>query len=175
MDGGRVLSSFVRALEHTNESFASVVVMGPDLPDDVRASIKRQITETGRPVFAIDFTRHLGRLLQASDLVVCMGGYNTLTEVVSRGRRAIVVPRTKPRQEQLIRARRLEKLGYVRTIMPDRLRPERLAEAIDAELSETRAPQARRPLEFCGLDRVFQFLLPTNGSAPAASPPRAAS
>ncbi|MCA9751703.1 MAG: hypothetical protein KC591_05890, partial [Gemmatimonadetes bacterium] len=77
-DGGRILSTFVKSLAHTHESFASVVVMGPDLPEQTRSEIRRLVQHSTRPVFAVDFTRHLDRLFDACDLVVSMGGYNTM-------------------------------------------------------------------------------------------------
>lgn len=171
-DGGSVLASFVRSLELTQESFASVVVLGPDLPDVKRAEIKRLIAACSRPIFALDFTRQLDRLLDACDLVVCMGGYNTVSEVVSRGRRAIVVPRVHPRTEQLIRARRLEELGYVRMLHPDDLTPAVLAASLDEELKMKNRPVPCRPLDFSGIERAVRILLPT-AADPAVLPRQA--
>ena len=47
----------------------------------------------------------LTRWLDRVDALVCMGGYNTMAEAVSRGTPTVCVPRTRPRVEQLIRAR----------------------------------------------------------------------
>jgi len=40
-----------------------------------------------------------------------MGGYNTFCEILSFDKRAIIMPRTKPRMEQYIRASRAADLG----------------------------------------------------------------
>jgi predicted glycosyltransferase len=48
--------------------------------------------------------------------VVSMGGYNTFCEILSFDRPAILVPRTAPRQEQLLRATRASDLGLVRML-----------------------------------------------------------
>jgi predicted glycosyltransferase len=40
-----------------------------------------------------------------------MGGYNTFCEILSFDKRAVIVPRTQPRMEQFIRAKRAEELG----------------------------------------------------------------
>ena len=50
--------------------------------------------------------------------VVAMAGYNTFCEILSLDKRAILVPRTKPREEQLLRALRAAELGLVRTLDP---------------------------------------------------------
>ena len=48
--------------------------------------------------------------------VVAMGGYNTFCEILSFDKRALIVPRTKPRLEQFIRASRAQELGLVRML-----------------------------------------------------------
>jgi predicted glycosyltransferase len=42
-----------------------------------------------------------------------MGGYNTLSEVVSQGTLSLVIPRETPRTEQLIRAKAFKKQGLI--------------------------------------------------------------
>ena len=61
-----------------------------------------------------------------------MGGYNTFCEVLSFDKRAVIVPRTVPRLEQWIRAKRAEELGLVRMIdeWRDGLAPEAMIRAI---------------------------------------------
>ncbi len=48
-----------------------------------------------------------------------MGGYNTFCEILSFDKPALIVPRSVPRQEQLIRASRAEGLGLVSMLDPD--------------------------------------------------------
>jgi predicted glycosyltransferase len=52
-----------------------------------------------------------------------MGGYNTVCEILSFEKPALIVPRVKPRREQLIRAERLQALGLVDVLHPDHLTP----------------------------------------------------
>jgi predicted glycosyltransferase len=156
-DGSFLLSQFLRSLPHAEQKFASVVLTGPDLAAERRASLAQLIPSCGRPVFLIDFAAHADRLLSAADVVVSMGGYNTISEIVSRGGRAIVVPRTTPRKEQLIRAERFHELGLLRMIRPEKLTPERLACALDEELLGT-TRQPRLALDFGGLDRSADLL-----------------
>ncbi|HET9494838.1 MAG TPA: glycosyltransferase, partial [Chloroflexia bacterium] len=54
------------------------------------------------------------KYVAASDVVVTMGGYNSLMEVASAGKRAVVVPRRGPSQEQKMRAALFASRGWVR-------------------------------------------------------------
>jgi len=158
-DGYDLLETYLRSLSRTRKRFASVVLLGPDLPAEKKEALRSMIGRTDAPVFAVDYAQQIDRLMRSADLCVTMGGYNTMCEVVSRGRPAVVVPRVNPRQEQLIRATKWQELGLLRMIHPDTLSPEVLAEAIDSEL--TRPRHAAQPaLDFGGLDRAAKILRP---------------
>ncbi len=73
--------------------------------------------------------------MAAADLIVSMGGYNTLNEIIWLRKPAIVTPRIHPRREQLIRARRMAELGLIRMIHPRDLTGELLAEKVLEGLS----------------------------------------
>lgn len=73
-----------------------------------------------------EFVENIPAWMAASDVVLSMGGYNTLCEVMTSARRSIVVPRTVPRREQIIRARALERHGLVHVLDPDELNPHTL-------------------------------------------------
>ena len=51
--------------------------------------------------------------------VVAMGGYNTFCEILSFDKPALLVPRTQPRREQLIRATRARALGLAAMLADD--------------------------------------------------------
>jgi predicted glycosyltransferase len=59
-----------------------------------------------------------------------MAGYNTVSEILYLRKRAILVPRTRPRTEQLIRARRLHDLGLAHMIHPGQMHGRLLAERV---------------------------------------------
>jgi hypothetical protein len=70
-------------------------------------------------------------------------GYNTALEVVRAGLPALVVPYATPEEdEQLRRARRLERLGALRVLDPERLDAETLAVAVESLLSFDPLPPA---------------------------------
>jgi predicted glycosyltransferase len=158
-DGFRLLDHYLRCLPLVGRRFASVVLTGPDLPAEQREAIQERIALQDSPIFAVDYTSRVDRLMRSADLVVAMAGYNTMCEIVSRGRPAIVVPRVQPRQEQLLRARRWEELGLLRMIHPSDLTPEALAGAVKEELSRSKCSPAPT-LDFGGLGRAAEILRP---------------
>ncbi|MBC7594795.1 MAG: hypothetical protein H7288_12795 [Kineosporiaceae bacterium] len=48
-----------------------------------------------------------------------MGGYNTFCEIISFDKPALIVPRVKPREEELIRARRATECGLNVMLLPE--------------------------------------------------------
>ena len=99
-----------------------------------------------------DFVSDLPSYTAAADVVVSMGGYNSVTEILSFGRPAVLVPRVTPRKEQLIRANLLGRRGFVRVLHPEALAPERLLGEVLALLSAP--PQARPAVDLDGLAAV---------------------
>ena len=102
--------------------------------------------------------------LAAADAVVCMGGYNTMCEVLATGASAVVVPRVKPRREQIMRSSLFAERGLLRSVEPVPLLPVHLA----AEIRRVTADGAvRRPIGEVirhtgieGTTELLQSLLP---------------
>jgi len=134
-----------RAAEHW------LVVTGPFLPAEERRALER-LAGRAPGLELLEFTRGLPALVATADVVVSMGGYNSICEILSAGRPAVIVPRVEPRLEQLIRARALEQRGLVRVVHPDDLAPKTLTEAIDA-LAAQGAPGAEG-VDLSGLDNA---------------------
>lgn len=133
-DGYPLLHTYLSSLaENVREAggaahqsmLVSVVVTGPFMPESQRLELQR-VAEGLPQVQMVEFADDLIELMGASDLVVCMGGYNTLCEVLSVGARALVVPRVEPRVEQLLRAEAFERLGLVSMLHPGALTPQAL-------------------------------------------------
>ncbi|NOX35273.1 MAG: glycosyltransferase [Deltaproteobacteria bacterium] len=107
-DGFHVLDSYLKMLERMREQsilppFQSVMVTGPFLSRNDKDLILERANELG--VLAYDFFSDMETLIAASDIVVCMGGYNTICEVLSSKTMSLVIPRETPRKEQFIRAK----------------------------------------------------------------------
>ena len=54
-----------------------------------------------------------------ADLVVCMAGYNTLSEVLFVGKKALVIPRSGPSAEQRMRSALLAQRGLIDVLYPE--------------------------------------------------------
>ena len=66
---------------------------------------------------------------------------DSICEILSAGRRAVIVPRVEPRLEQLLRARALERLDLVSLLHPDELTPPVLADRVRTQLAAPDAPR----------------------------------
>lgn len=133
--------------------FYSLIVTGPLMAQDKRRLL-RQAVQTNH-LTLLDFTPDLFSYLAAADLVVGMAGYNTVCETLSLGKRAVFVPRVRPRGEQRLRAERLAARGLARMILPDDLSPGRLMAEVQAAL-DSPAPTVK--LDMNGLPRVSRAI-----------------
>lgn len=97
-----------------------VVVCGPFMTATDRAAVRA--AAAGDPAMTVrDFVPDLHRMIASAAAVVSMAGYNSVCEILSCSRPALLVPRTRPRLEQLIRAQRLTELGATDLMPLDRL------------------------------------------------------
>ncbi|MBS0221520.1 MAG: hypothetical protein JSR91_12340 [Proteobacteria bacterium] len=92
--------------------YGAVVVFGPFMAATARESFKERAAKFDN-IRTLTFTNNLGFLMKQAAGVVAMGGYNTFCEILSFDKRAIIVPRTRPRLEQFIRARAARDLGLI--------------------------------------------------------------
>lgn len=175
-DGYDLLDLYVSALEEglLRPEFLSVLVTGPGMPSPRVAELRGRVDRLAPHSAArlIEFSDHLTSLLAVSEVVVTMGGYNTLTEALCLGRRIVSVPRRRPRLEQWIRAERLAARGLLTLLEPEDATPRSLARALDTELGRT-APAASVALDFSGFERLgreFDRLLQRTPTQPRPTP-----
>lgn len=136
-DGGRLAAAFLDA--PLPEGLGAVVVTGPYMSRIERERLQRQAAgRPGRQV--LHFVTDCDALLSHASAVVTMGGYNTVCAVLAHGKRALVVPRTTPREEQLVRAQRLAARGLVDVLRPEALTAAGLGSWIGDHLGATCAP-----------------------------------
>ncbi|MBL8095688.1 MAG: hypothetical protein JNL73_16055 [Anaerolineales bacterium] len=114
--------------------FHALVVTGPLMAANKR-QVLRQAQAASDRLTVLEFTPRLFTYMAAADLIIGMAGYNTVVEALSLGKRTLYVPRTRPRQEQLIRAERLADRGWARLILPEALSADTLAAQITLALS----------------------------------------
>ncbi|MEL0079663.1 MAG: hypothetical protein VW774_09470, partial [Rhodospirillales bacterium] len=91
--------------------------------------------------------------------VVAMGGYNTFCEILSFDKRAIIMPRTRPRMEQHIRASRASAIGLVGMLDGDGPRDARdMATALRQLSHQSRPSDSVVPGLLDGLESVKRLV-----------------
>ncbi len=95
----------------------AVVVTGPFMQASGQQDFHERC-DALENVEIITFDSYIELLMEKSVAIVAMGGYNTFCEILTLDKPALIVPRSQPRQEQLIRAERAVKLGLVSMIDP---------------------------------------------------------
>jgi predicted glycosyltransferase len=119
-DGEGMVDWVLRAYEADQDAMPlpAIIVLGPFMAADKQAEFVERAAALER-VEAITFEAHLETLMRRAEGVVAMGGYNTFCEILSFDKRALIMPRTVPRREQLIRAERAQELGLVSVLVDD--------------------------------------------------------
>ncbi|WP_147819452.1 glycosyltransferase family protein [Salidesulfovibrio onnuriiensis] len=160
-DGYPVLDNYLTMLENNGGvTFKTLMITGPFLPDDKLDSLAQRARRLGVRFTA--FVKNLEKKIAQADLVISMGGYNTLCEILSQKKVALIIPRDHPREEQLIRARVFAERGLVDYIEWDKLSPEAMRAKVDAMLDDPWPYQnAMQNFSMTGLDfmrnRLAQF------------------
>ncbi|HJR37570.1 MAG TPA: glycosyltransferase [Nocardioidaceae bacterium] len=133
----------------------TTIVTGPFLPEPVVAELSRRAQETT----GLEVVRYLPDLvgeMAASAVSVSQAGYNTTMDILGSATPAVVVPFGEGREdEQAERARRLERLGALRVLDPDRLSPGTLCEAVRDAIDWT---PLQVPLDLDGRTRTSSLL-----------------
>jgi predicted glycosyltransferase len=118
-DGMAMVDLVLRAYESDKSlPLAALIVLGPFMPHEARDDFIERSKSLDR-VKIITFDSRLEVLMANSACVVSMAGYNTFCEILSYDKRALVLPRTEPRKEQLIRALRAEEMGLLKVLIPE--------------------------------------------------------
>ena len=166
-DGRELAEAFVEADLPPDTN--GIVVTGPCMPAEVRRRLCRAAARRPRRR-VVRFMREPTRLLRHADHVIAMGGYNTVCEILSFGKPALIVPRVKPRSEQLIRAERLRARGLVEVLHPADLNQA----ALSAWLARVPAAvvPARGRIDLNGLDRIPRLLRELLDDGPRVPPRR---
>jgi len=129
-DGYKVMDTYLTMLESyaDSESFRSVLITGPFMPKQERRDVFKRARKLG--VRTYHFYRQMEKIFAAADVVVSMGGYNTLCEILGQGTVSLVIPRETPRKEQIIRARAFKRQNLVDYIPWDDFTPELLRKKV---------------------------------------------
>ncbi|MEP7112042.1 MAG: glycosyltransferase [Ilumatobacteraceae bacterium] len=154
-DGHELIDAVLDAEQHAPLPLPIVVVTGPLMPASEVARLTNRCD--GEHIRLFDFRHDMANVLAGALGVVTMGGYNTISEVLQTGVPALVVPRVRPSEEQLIRANDLVALGLADMMHPDEITPARMWHAVQ---QLTRRP--RRPIDradYRGAERTAELLI----------------
>jgi predicted glycosyltransferase len=149
-DGFELAQNFARAAFPND--MTGLIVTGPFMPRDKRKLITSFADERA-DLDVIEAIYDPIPLLRRADCVIAMAGYNTVNEILALGKRALLVPRTKPRTEQLIRAERLAELGLADFLPDTAVTPSALTNWLGT-LSARADPRSR--IDFGGLDCIVR-------------------
>lgn len=166
-DGFRLLATFAEAVKMRPLGCPAVMVTGPLMGSGERRHLMR-LTD-GLDIRCTELRNDMESVIAGSRAVVSMAGYNTVAEVMRAGKPAILVPRVRPSEEQLIRADVLAAAGLQQMIHPAELSARCLRNAID-RLLRREAPSPR-PDHYAGTERAGRILARLAGldSAPASA------
>jgi predicted glycosyltransferase len=152
-DGEELADAFAQAELPPN--MVGVILTGPFMPPEAQQRLRRRVEADPRRR-VLEFVPEPTVLLAHAARVIAMGGYNTVLELLSFEKRALIVPRVGPRPEQWIRAERLRDLGLIEVLHPDAVRPEALTEWLAREMGPP--PRVRERIDLNGLTRLPSLL-----------------
>jgi predicted glycosyltransferase len=132
------------------------IVLGPCMPEVRRLALSEKATRLPF-VQVTTFDTRIEDTMAGARSIVAMGGYNTYCEILSFDKPALIVPRVRPREEQLVRARRARELGVVDMLHPDDARdPLLLASALRDLADRPRPSQVTQDRGLHGLQQLVR-------------------
>jgi len=152
-DGAALAEAFVDA--DLPPDTISVLVTGPYMQGKTGQYL-RQSAQRRPWLKVLEFVPEPAPLIKRAERVIAMGGYNTMCEVLSFEKHALIVPRVNPKPEQWIRAERMRQLGLIDVLHPDQLSPRALTEWLARDLGPP--PPSRSRVDFGGLSRIPDLL-----------------
>ena len=166
-DGSRVIEAYLQGLLQLPRRCAlrTTVVLGGVMPADRRSALLERFGRLPDVSF-LDAMPAVERRYAEADLVVSTAGYDRVCELLSFGQRAVLVPRTDERGDELVRARRFAELGYFDVVEPHDLDSGRLIPRVLRTLG-CHAGVAP-PVDMGGLARIVERVRLLSGAAVAS-------
>ncbi len=148
-DGYELAQAFVSAPMPAGH--AGVVLTGPFMQEGQRARLEL-LSRSNPAVQILDFVTNAEQFIEQASAIVSMAGYNSVCEVLAADVATLLVPRTAPRAEQLVRAERLAERGLVDLALPAEADAATLGAWLAAAVVRAAGPQ--HPVDLEGLSRV---------------------
>ncbi|SFU20818.1 glycosyltransferase family protein [Mesorhizobium sp. YR577] len=158
-DGAELIHDVIDAYQQDRQlQHKALIVLGPYMPARKRSKLLKKGAEIPY-IKIIEFDNRMEELIAGAKAVVAMGGYNTYCEILSFDKPALIVPRVKPREEQLIRARRAAELGLIDMLLPEEAADsQRFADALKALPGRPRPSQSNPHLTLEGLPHISEIV-----------------
>jgi predicted glycosyltransferase len=158
-DGYELIATYLQglALLPPSEQLKTLIFTGPEMPEAKRQALI-SVAKNFPQVILEEFSDDMMSYVMAADTIVAMGGYNTICEILSAQRPAVIVPRIKPAQEQLLRAARMQQLGLFKAIHPDQVTPKTLIRTVLQQLQQDELKPGLR-LDLEALPRISKHLV----------------
>lgn len=166
-DGWDFIATYLDMVERglAGDDLNYVLLTGPfaDIPLVERA---KKIEATKPNFKVLGFTSNALGLFDRSRLVISMGGYNSFCELLHMRKFPLILPRIKPRQEQLIRAQAFRNKGYCDFLHPSELSMGALAAKIRSTVAVDRSLVPS--FETNGLENMSRFIEEVLACQPAS-------
>jgi predicted glycosyltransferase len=158
-DGAFLLRNYVRAVRllGPRANFHTLMAVGASSPTRLREKLTAKAERL--PIDIVNFVDNSLSVIAAADLVVCMGGYNTLSEVLHLKKKALVVPRSGPSSEQRMRSALFAGRGLIDALNPEEVTPENLAARLLADLARDDFPAHDENIDTTGGQRAASCLM----------------
>ncbi len=158
-DGQLLMRTYIRAVRllGPRADFATLMAVGVNAPPEFEHHLAAE--GRGLPIRIVPYVDDSTSCIAAADLVVCMAGYNTLSEVLYLRKKALVVPRSGPSAEQSTRAGLLAQRGLIDVFNPADVSPEQMAERLVQDLERTDYPHPQGAIAMDGATQAVNRLL----------------
>jgi UDP-glucuronate 4-epimerase len=169
-DAAELLKAFLGAWPTISSQTggSALLVAGPRMAGAARAALATT-AEAMPDVRLLESSVSMLALISEADVVISMGGYNTVVEALSARRPLIIVPRLAPRREQLIRAGLIRDLGLAKSVLPGRgVRGNLVASVLDTLALGPLPAEIWGRLDLMGSRRAADALLRPQSRMPPA-------
>lgn len=163
-DGAQLAESFAQA--ELPADAVGVLLTGPSMPGAVQRRLQKRAALNPR-LKVLEFFPEPTPLLERAERVIAMCGYNTVNELLSFEKPALIVPRDRPRLEQVIRADRLRGLGVIDMLLPEQATPGALSAWMARDLKPQQHISDR--INLTGLSTLPHLLEDLFATAPDAA------
>lgn len=148
-DGGPLALAFARAAFPPGHT--GVLITGPYVGSSVLRRLAR-LAGRREDLRVLRFVPDVPAFVNRAAATVSMGGYNSVCELLTTARPALLVPRTVPRMEQAVRAQRLAGAGLVDVLTADRLSSRNIGDWLRTAVARPR--RSRTSVDLDGLARL---------------------